>query len=58
MALLIGGVMLAGVSETMPEYVVALDKNVMAVLLGGLAVAGLAGAVGLFLGKSAAARRA
>lgn len=57
-ALLIGGVMLAGVSETMPEYVVALDKNVMAVLLGGLAVAGVAGVVGLFLGKSAAARRA
>ena len=57
-ALLIGGVMLAGVSETMPEYVVALDKNVMAVLLGGLAVAGLAGVLGLFLGKSAAARRA
>ena len=57
-ALLIGGVMLAGVSETVPQYVVALDKNVMAVLLGGLAVAGVAGVIGLFLGKSAAARRA
>ncbi|MDP7162155.1 MAG: hypothetical protein QF577_00195 [Phycisphaerae bacterium] len=57
-AILIGGVMLAGISGRMPGYLVALDSNLIVLLLVGVVITGVAGALGLMLGKAAAGPRA
>ena len=57
-AILIGGVMLAGISGRLPGYLVALDSNLIVLLLVGVVITGVAGALGLMLGKAAAGPRA
>jgi hypothetical protein len=55
---LLAGVTLAVLTGQVPAYIKALQDNIVVVLLGGVAVVGLAGVVGLLLGKSASVRQA
>ena len=55
---LLAGVTLAVLTGQVPAYIKALQDNIVVVLLGGVAVVGLAGVIGLLLGKSASVRQA
>ena len=52
------GVMLAVVAGQVPSYLRAMRENIVIVLLGGVVVVGIAGVIGLLVGKSAATRQA
>ncbi len=56
MMLILGGVMLATLRGMGPGFIQGLSNNIATVLGGGVALVIIAGAVGLFVGKSAAAK--
>jgi len=51
------GVMLAVLTGQVPEYIKVLRENIALMLLGGVFVVGIAGVIGLLVGKSAADQR-
>jgi len=56
-ALLVGAVAIAGITDVFPEYLKTLDGNLTMVMGVGVAIALLAGGLGLMLGKAAESRR-
>ncbi len=56
-ALLIGAIAIAGITDVLPEYLKTLDDELTMVMVVGVAFALLAGGLGLMLGKASASRR-
>jgi len=56
-AMLTGAVVIAGITGALPAYIKSLDENLTLVMGGAVAVAIVAGGLGLLISKSAASRR-
>ncbi|MHC4984086.1 MAG: helix-turn-helix domain-containing protein [Planctomycetota bacterium] len=57
MVLLLVVMTVAAIADVIPGFLEKLRENVVAVIIGGIALAGLFGLVGMFMGKSMAARQ-
>jgi len=56
-AMLIGAVVIAGITGAMPGYIKSMDENLTMVMGGAIAIAIVAGGLGLVISKSATSRR-
>ena len=56
-AMLVGAVAIAGITDVVPKYIETLNENLTMVMVVGIAFALVAGGLGLMLGKATASRR-